>query len=76
MNISLNVTEQLLELESESSATQEHSASRRHIQHLIAGLERQKDELGPIADELITLLKQVGATASALADLPQSGSHS
>jgi hypothetical protein len=76
MNISLNVSQQLLELESESSATQEKSASLRHIQHLLAGLERQKDELGPIADELIALLKRVGASASALADLPQSRSHS
>ena len=75
MNISLNVSQQLLELESESSA-QEKSASLRQIQHLLAGLERQKDELGPIADELIALLKRVGASASALADLPQSRSHS
>jgi len=76
MNISLNVSQQLLELESESSAAQEKSASLRQIQHLLAGLERQKDELGPIADELIALLKRVGASASALADLPQSRSHS
>lgn len=75
MNISLNVSQQLLELESETSAAQENLASRRQIQHLLAGLERQKDELGPIADELIALLKRVGATASALADLPQSRSH-
>jgi hypothetical protein len=65
MNISLNVNQQLLELESESLAAQERSKSSRQIQHLLAGLERQKDELGPIADELITLLKRIGATASA-----------
>jgi len=65
MNISLNVSQQLLELESESTAAQENLASRRQIQRLLAGLERQKDELGPIAEELIALLKRVGATASA-----------
>ncbi len=65
MNISLNVSQQLLELESESTAAQENLASRRQIQRLLAGLERQKDELGPIAEELIALLKLVGATASA-----------
>ena len=75
MKISLNVSQQLLELESLSSAAQENSASRPQLQHLLAGLERQKDEPGPIADELIALLKRVGATASALTDLPQSRSH-
>jgi len=65
MNISTKVSQQLLELESESTAAKEKAESRRQIQHLLAGLERQKEELGPIADELITLLKRVGAMASA-----------
>jgi hypothetical protein len=30
------------------------------IQHLLIGLERQKEELGPIADELISLLYRLG----------------
>jgi hypothetical protein len=76
MNNSPIISQQRLELESETSVDQDKVVLRRQIQHLLAGLERQKDELGPIADELIALLKRVGATASALADLPQSGSHS
>jgi len=30
------------------------------LAHLLAGLERQKEELGPIADELIDLLHRLG----------------
>jgi len=30
------------------------------ILHLLIGLERQKEELGPIADELISLLHRLG----------------
>lgn len=30
------------------------------LAHLLAGLERQKEELGPIADELIELLRRYG----------------
>ncbi|MBI5331235.1 MAG: hypothetical protein HZB71_11555 [Betaproteobacteria bacterium] len=30
------------------------------LAHLMAGLERQKEELGPIAEELLELLHQVG----------------
>lgn len=30
------------------------------LAHLLAGLERQKEELGPIADELIGLLHHLG----------------
>lgn len=30
------------------------------LAHLLAGLERQKEELGPIADELIALLHRLG----------------
>jgi hypothetical protein len=30
------------------------------LTHLLAGLERQKEELGPIADELIGLLHRLG----------------
>jgi hypothetical protein len=33
------------------------------IANLLIGLERQKEELGPIADELIELLRHMGATA-------------
>jgi hypothetical protein len=37
------------------------SDSNTLSQHLLAGLERQKEELGPIADELIALLHRLGA---------------
>lgn len=30
------------------------------LAHLLTGLERQKEELGPIADELIELLRRYG----------------
>jgi hypothetical protein len=35
------------------------------LRHLLDGLERQKDELGPIADELIELLHQPGVAGPA-----------
>jgi hypothetical protein len=34
------------------------------LAHLMAGLERQKEELGPIAEELLELLHQVGVPES------------
>ncbi len=37
------------------------------LAHLLAGLERQKEELGPIADELIGLLHHLGV------DIPPQG---
>lgn len=37
------------------------SNSNTLSQHLLVGLERQKEELGPIADELIALLHRLGA---------------
>ncbi len=39
------------------------------LAHLLAGLERQKEELGPIADELIGLLRRLG-----VGSLPQEAS--
>jgi hypothetical protein len=35
------------------------------LRHLLDGLEQQKDELGPIADELIELLHLLGVAGSA-----------
>lgn len=35
------------------------------LAHLLAGLQRQKEELGPIADELIDLLHHLGVDAQA-----------
>lgn len=34
--------------------------SSRELARLLIGLERQKEELGPIADELIALLHRLG----------------
>jgi hypothetical protein len=43
--------------------------------HLLAGLERQKEELGPIADELIGLLHRLGVQSPSQAvGLPVSSS--
>jgi len=38
------------------------------LAHLLAGLERQKEELGPIADELIGLLHHLGVDLAARGD--------
>lgn len=72
----LNTSKQSDELNAESSQTRATFDSRRQIMYLLVGLERQKEELGPIADELISLLKRLGVTASALPETPQAGSHS
>lgn len=34
------------------------------LAQLLAGLERQKEELGPIAEELLELLRQMGVNDS------------
>ena len=34
------------------------------LAHLLAGLERQKEELGPIAEELLELLHRMGVNES------------
>ncbi len=39
------------------------------LAHLLAGLQRQKEELGPIADELIGLLHHLGV------DVPPRGDN-
>ncbi len=40
------------------------------LAHLLAGLERQKEELGPIADELIGLLHRLGVEIPPQANMP------
>lgn len=40
------------------------------LEHLLAGLERQKEELGPIADELIGLLHRLGVELPHRASTP------
>ena len=44
-----------------SGGTASDASSRRVVVALLAGLERQKEELGPIADELLDLLHHLGA---------------
>ena len=46
------------------------------IRHLLAGLEQQKEELGPIAVELIMLLNRLGVVASTAPEIPQAGNKS
>ena len=57
-----NRSNRFLEVDGESQKLDSHS----RIVHLVAGLERQKDELGAIAFELIDLLHRLGA-----GDIPQ-----
>ena len=45
--------------------------SGSQINHLLAGLEQQKKELGPIADELIGLLRRLGVGGSSQSQPPQ-----
>jgi len=52
----MNIPNQLIEADGESD---KHNSDSR-IVHLLAGLIRQKEELGPIADELIDVLQRLG----------------
>jgi hypothetical protein len=38
------------------------------LEHLLAGLERQKEELGPIAEELLAMLRRYGVETPELHD--------
>jgi hypothetical protein len=63
----MNPQHQFLESDIESQRLD----SRSLIVHLLSGLERQKKELGPIADELIDLLNRLGVGGSTQAQPPQ-----
>jgi hypothetical protein len=52
----MNIPHHLPPLDTAATATLPGS----ELAHLLAGLERQKEELGPIADELIGLLHHLG----------------
>lgn len=56
----MNIPNQFIEVDSESVKLDSVSSQRSQIMHLLAGLERQKEELGPIAVELIGLLHRLG----------------
>ena len=50
--------------------------ARFDVSQLMAGLERQREELGPIADELLEILHHLGVSESAPGDMdvtPSSG---
>lgn len=47
------------------------SLSPGEVGHLLAGLERQKEDLGPIAAELIEILVRAGADPQAEDGLPE-----
>jgi len=49
--------------ESDSSGVMAHELSQE-ISQLLLGLERQKEELGPIAVELLDLLHRLGVSES------------
>jgi hypothetical protein len=63
----MNIQRQLIEADSQPQKRDSGS----QIMHLLAGLERQKEELGPIADELINVLRQLG-----IETLPQANDKS
>jgi len=63
----MNLPNQLFEAGSESHKLDPGS----RILHLLAGLERQKEELGPIAVELIDLLHRLGVDVPSQTQPPQ-----
>ncbi len=63
----MNIENRFYEAANESN----NPDSGSRIMHLLAGLERQKEELGPIAVELIELLHRLGVGASVQSLPPQ-----
>jgi hypothetical protein len=49
------------QIDADSDSNKLDSESR--LMHLLTGLVRQKEELGPIADELIDVLQRLGVEA-------------
>lgn len=68
----MNSPNRLLEANDECFQTRSRAGEGSRIMHLLAGLERQKEELGPIADELIGLLHRLGVAGSSETHLPRS----
>ena len=70
----MNVPDRFFDAGDEYSPMHQAGGSNA-IQHLLIGLERQKEELGPIADELSSLLHRLGvgpfAQSIASTSLPQ-----
>jgi hypothetical protein len=56
----MNNQRQVLEAGDENFLPRSSCRSDSPLAHLLTGLERQKEELGPIADELIVLLHRLG----------------
>lgn len=66
----MNNLNRFLEANAFAQARRE-SDSDSQIVHLLTGLERQKEELGPIAVELIDLLHRLGVGGSTQTQPPQ-----
>jgi len=58
----MNVKNQYINFDGEFAQSRLKLDPGSQIMHLLAGLERQKEELGPIAVELIALLKRLGGS--------------
>ncbi len=56
----MNVPKPFLEADDEYFLARRRCRSDSPLVNLLTGLERQKEELGPIADELIVLLHRLG----------------
>jgi hypothetical protein len=69
----MNTLNQRIQVDGEFVEIPRNDRSSSQIRHLLAGLEQQKEELGPIAVELIMLLNRLGVVASAASKPPQAG---
>lgn len=56
----MNVPEGFFDADGDECTPVQHLRANSAISDLLAGLERQRKELGPIADELISLLHRLG----------------
>jgi hypothetical protein len=68
----MSISNQFFEAGNESNKLDPGS----QIMHLLDGLERQKEELGPIAVELIDLLHRLGVGGSTQTQPPQANGKS
>ena len=67
----MNVKNQYIQVDGEFAQTRLKFEPDSRIMHLLAGLERQKEELGPIAVELISLLRRLGGSEFPACPPPQ-----
>lgn len=67
----MNNLNRFFEAGGEFAQARRESDPGSRIVHLLTGLERQKEELGPIAVELIDLLHRLGVCGSTQTPPPQ-----